>query len=154
MIDKQALEQFIQTRLENTDYFIVDVSVSQSNDIVVEIDHPEAVDLDFCIELNRAIENAFPRDDEDYSLEVGSAGLTAPFKVPGQYHKNIGREVEVLTRDGRKLKGVLDAADASGFTIGVEEKVKREGMKRPVTETRQITMGYPDAKYVKVLLKF
>ena len=74
MIDKQALEQFIQTRLENTDYFIVDVSVSQSNDIVVEIDHPEAVDLDFCIELNRAIENAFPRDDEDYSLEVGSAG--------------------------------------------------------------------------------
>lgn len=154
MIDKIALIEFVNKELDGTEYFLVDVTVSAANDIVVEIDSPERVDIDFCCDLSRAIEEAFPRDDEDYSLEVGSAGLTSPFKVLGQYIKNIGQKVEVLTADGRKLKGMLDDADSEGFTIGVETKVKEEGMKRPEWRTIPEHFTYDQVKKVNALLEF
>ncbi len=150
MTDRQALKSFVESRLEGSRYFLVDLRVSPDNIIQVEIASPEGVDLDECVELSRAIEAAFPRDEEDYELEVGSAGLTSPFKVPAQYAMNVGRDVEVLTADGRKLKGRLAAADADGFTVEVAEKVKKEGAKRPVVEMHPLTFAYSDAKSVKL----
>lgn len=154
MIDKNTLADFIERRLEGTAYFLVDVVISKDNDITVEIDSPENVNIDFCAELSRDIETEFDREVEDYSLEVGSAGLTSPFKVLGQYLKNIGNEVEVLTVDGRKLKGHLDDADADGFTIGVATKIKKEGAKRPVIEEIPTRLNYNEIKYTKYLLQF
>lgn len=149
MIDKAALSAFIEKELEGTPLFLVGVSVSADNDIVVDMDSPEDIDVEQCAALSRAIEAEFPRDVEDYSLEVGSAGLTSPFKVLGQYLKNIGSEVEVLTSDGRKLRGTLDQADADGFTIAVAEKVKEEGMKRPELRAVPRRFGYGEVKHVK-----
>ncbi|MCM1005628.1 MAG: ribosome assembly cofactor RimP [Prevotella sp.] len=154
MIDKNEIQKFIEDKLAGTDYFLVDVKVSSSNDIVVEIDSFENVDIDFCCELSREIEEAFPRDEEDYSLEVGSAGLTAPFKVLPQYIKNVGNKVEVLTADGRKLKGILDDANADGFTLGVETKVKEPGMKRPELRTIQEHFVFEQVKKVNALIEF
>lgn len=154
MIDKEAISAFVAERLEGTEYFPVSVTVGKGNEITVEIDSAGSVDIDFCVELSRAIEEAFPRDDEDYELEVGSAGITSPFKVRKQYEKNIGNEVEVLTRDGRKLHGVLRSAGDEGFALEVAEKVKREGEKRPVTELRELTFRYDEVKYVKYILQF
>lgn len=154
MIDKNRLTEFVQSRLKDTDYFLVDVRVSPQDDVVVEIDNPEGVDIDFCCDLSREIEEAFSREEEDYSLEVGSAGLTAPFKVLGQYLKNVGKKVEVLTCDGRKLKGILDEADEQGFTIGVETKVKEPGMKRPEIRTVQQHFTFEQVKKVNALIEF
>ena len=102
MIDKQLVETIVTEKLIGTDCFLVDVSVSSDNVIVVEIDNETGIDIDFCVELSRHIESRLDRDAEDFELEVGSAGLTAPFKVQGQYRKNVGHEVELLTKDGRK----------------------------------------------------
>lgn len=154
MIDKQALTEFVESRLAGTDYFLVEVSVTPANEIAVEVDSPEGVDIDFCCDLSRQIEQAFSRDEEDYALEVGSAGLTAPFKVLGQYLKNVGNRVEVLTADGRKLKGMLDEADRTGFTLGVETKVKEPGMKRPEIRTVQHRFAFAQVKRVNALLEF
>ncbi len=154
MIDKNALQQFVEARLEGTDYFLVGLTVSKDNEIKVEIDSRCGVDIDFCIELTRAIEEAFSRDEEDYELEVGSAGLTTPFKVQAQYEKNIGNKVEVLTKDGKKLHGILADADADGFKLMVTEKVKPEGAKRPVEQTREIAYAYGDVKSVRYELEF
>lgn len=154
MISKTDLIEFINSRLEGSDHFLVDVTVSADNDIVVEVDSDDNVDIDFCIALSKAVEAQFPRDVEDYSLEVGSAGLTSPFKVLRQYLKNVGQEVEVLTADGRKLKGVLDQADETGFMLGVQKKVKEPGAKRPVVKTLQESFAYTDVKYVKATLGF
>ncbi len=148
MIDKTALTDFIEHRLEGTDYFLVDINVSKDNEIKIEIDSFESVDIDFCIELSRAIEEAFPRDDEDYELEVGSAGLTSPFKVRAQYEKNVGNLVEVLTRDGRKLRGILTEVGDDSFTVETTRKVRPEGSKRPVEQKEPETFGYGDVKSV------
>ena len=100
MIQKEIIIKLVNSKLVGTRYFLVDVLVSADNVIKVEIDAEEGVDIDFCVELNRFIEANFDREVEDYELEVGSAGLTSPFKVRRQYEKNLNKEVEVLVSNG------------------------------------------------------
>lgn len=154
MIDKTALSSFIEKQLEGTDLFLVELRISASNEICVEIDSDTSVDIDECVALTKAIEEEFSRDDEDYELEVGSAGLTSPFKVKRQYVKNIGHEVETLSTDGKKYRGLLRSAGDDSFTIVSEEKVKHEGEKRPVVEQVEHTFPYDQVKYTKYLLQF
>lgn len=154
MIDKKALEQFIEKELEGTSYFLVETSVTPNNEIKVEIDSLDSVDIDFCIALSRKIEAGFPREPEDYELEVGSAGFTSPFKVRKQYEKNIGNEVEVLARDGKKYTGVLQEAGGSDFAILANVKEKPEGAKRPLEVTREMRFPYDSVNSVKYLFRF
>ena len=154
MIDKQQLTQTVEQAIEGTSIFIVDIKINPGNAIVVEIDSPESIDIDTCATITRQIEAAFDRDVEDYELEVGSAGLTAPFKVKGQYLKNIGNEVEVLTSDGRKLQGVLTAVSDNDFTIEVAKKVKEPGAKRPTLVMEPTTIEMSNTKSVKYLINF
>lgn len=154
MIDKKALEQFIEKELEGTSYFLVETSVTPNNEIKVEIDSLDSVDIDFCIALSREIEAEFPREPEDYELEVGSAGFTSPFKVRKQYEKNIGNEVEVMARDGKKYTGVLQEVGDTDFAILATVKEKPEGAKRPVEVTRELRFPYNAVNSVKYLFRF
>ncbi|MBR5331761.1 MAG: ribosome assembly cofactor RimP [Muribaculaceae bacterium] len=154
MIDKQQLTQTVEQAIEGTSIFIVDIKVNPGNAIVVEIDSPECIDIDTCAKITRQIEATFDRDIEDYELEVGSAGLTASFKVKGQYLKNIGNEVEVLTSDGRKLQGVLTSVSDNDFTIEIAKKVKEPGAKRPTLVMEPTTIEMSNAKSVKYLINF
>ena len=142
--------------MADTDYYLVDVRAEAGDRYVVEIDSDNGVDIDYCVELSRAVEEEFPREDdsEDYELDIGSAGLTSPFKVYRQYVKNIGHDVEVLTRDGRKLHGVLREAGPESFTVETVVKEKPEGAKRPVEVRRPVVIPYADAKSVRCDLKF
>ena len=156
MIDKQLLTSTVLDAIADTDIFLVDITVSAANLIVVEIDSAEGIDIDTCADLTRRIESVFDRDVEDYELEVGSAGLTAPFKVRQQYLKNVGNEVEVLTADGRKFTGILQevADDSDAFTVAVPTKVKHEGQKRPVIEDVLYRLTPAECKYVKYNINF
>jgi ribosome maturation factor RimP len=140
--------------LLNSDAFPVEIAVRPGNVIVVEIDSFEGVCIDDCIELNRLIESKLDRDVEDFELEVGSAGLTSPFKVPKQYEKNIGNEVEVLTKDGRKLSGVLKACGSEGFTVTITKMEKPEGAKRKIAVEEDLSFKYEEVKYTKYLIRF
>lgn len=154
MIDKQLLRNTVEEAIAGSDIFIVDITVSPANSIVVELDSPEGLDIDTCAKITRRIEEVFDRDVEDYELEVGSAGLTAPFKVRGQYLKNVGNEVEVLTRDGRKLHGTLTEVGDDSFTIEIVKKVKEPGAKRPVMVAEPLVIRYDETKTVKYLIQF
>ena len=107
MIDKNIVRRLVDEWLEGKEYFLVDIQISPDSKVVVEIDHADGVWIEDCVELSKFIEENLSRDEEDYELEVGSAGLGQPFKVPQQYINFIGKEVEVLDHDGRKVSGVL-----------------------------------------------
>lgn len=156
MIDKTLIEETVNKALEGTDCFLVEVSETPDNRITVEIDSDTGVDIDTCARITRAIEAAADRDVEDYELEVGSAGLTSPLKVKRQYEKNIGNDMEVLTRDGRKMTGVMESVSPDGatFTLAVTRKVKEPGEKRPVMKTEAIELAVADCKYVRYSIKF
>ena len=154
MIDRNVVSGIVNEWLEDKDYFLVDVSVSPDDKIVVEIDHAEGVWIDDCVELSRFIESKLDREEEDYELEVGSAGIGQPFKVLQQYLIHIGKEVEVLTREGKKLEGVLKEANEENFTLTIQKKVKLEGAKRPKLVEEDMTYTYNDIKYTKYLISF
>ena len=154
MIDKNVVRDLVEEWLQDKEYFLVDVEISPDDRIVVEIDHADGVWIEDCVELSRYIEDRLDRDEEDYELEVGSAGLGQPFKVPQQYVNFIGKNVEVLDSDGKKVKGVLKSVDGNDFTVTVAEKVKQEGKKRPVLTDVDHTYQMDKVKYTKYLISF
>lgn len=154
MIDKNVVTRIVEEWLEGKDYFLVDVTVTPDDKIVVEIDHAEGVWIDDCVDLSRYIESKLNREVEDYELEVGSAGIGQPFKVLQQYIIHIGKEVEVQDKDGKKWTGVLVDANESNFTITVQTKVKPEGAKRPKLVEQNVTFTYDELKYTKYLISF
>lgn len=129
--------------LEGKEYFLTDLSVSDDDRIVVEIDHKDGVWIDDCVELSKFIEDRLDRNDEDYELEVGSAGIGQPFKVRRQYENHVGDAVEVKTTGKEKLKGTLKAVNPEGITITVKVKFKPEGAKRAkmIDEDRDIAFA-------------
>ncbi len=154
MIEKQTVCQLVEEWLEGKDYFLVEVTVSPDDKIVVEIDHKEGVWIEDCVELSRYIEERLNRDSEDYELEVGSAGLGQPFKVLQQYINHVGENVEVMTNDGHKLCGVLKEACKDHFVVTIQKKVKEEGAKRAKMVDEDLVFSYNDIKYTKYLISF
>lgn len=154
MIDKAEITQYVTEYLSGSDSYLVDVTIKPGNLIVVEIDNDKAVGIDDCAKLNRHIESKLNRDLEDFELEVGSSGITSPFKVLRQYKKNVGNEVEVQLKSGIKLAGVLKSTDENGITIAVEKKVKPEGAKRKVLIEESLSYTFAEIKYTKYLIRF
>ena len=154
MIDKNIVKRLVDEWLEGKEYFIVDIQISPESKIVVEIDHADGVWIEDCVELSKFIEEHLSRDEEDYELEVGSAGLGQPFKVPQQYINFIGKEVEVLDQDGSKVKGILKSVDGNKFIVSVNEKVRVEGKKRPVKMDVDHEYDMNEVKYTKYLSSF
>lgn len=154
MIEKENVCRIVEEWLEGKDYFLVEVTVAPDNRIVVEIDCKEGVWIEDCVELSRYIDSCLDREKEDYELEVGSAGIGQPFKVLQQYKNHVGMEVEVQTKDGRKLSGVLKEVGDEGFRLTVQKKIKEEGAKRPKWVDEDLDFTYEEIKYTKYLISF
>lgn len=154
MIDRSVVKDIVEDWLKDKEYFLVDIQISEDDHIVVEIDHADGVWIDDCVELSKYIESRLDRDEEDYELEVGSAGLGQPFKVPQQYKNYVGKQVEVEDSEGKKVRGVLKSVDDNDFVVAVSEKVKVEGKKRPVKMDVDHTYQMDKVKYTKYLISF
>ena len=135
--------------------FIVDVSVSKDNDIVLTIESENGkIELDDCVSLSRFFETKFDREVEDYSLIVSSAGLDQPFKVLRQYLKAIGTKVEVSFKGGKKMVALLEAADEESITLkySVKEAVEGKKKKELVEHVDRFTMDQVNT--VKPFIEF
>ena len=154
MIEKGFIQEIVEQSVSGTSMFLVDVAIRPGNIIVVEIDGDEGVSIDDCIALSRKIESQLDRDTEDFELEVGSAGITSPFKILRQYQKNIGKEVEILTRSGQKLKGMLKSCSEDGFILTITKKEKPEGAKRKIDVYEDLPFKYDEVKYTKYIISF
>ena len=154
MIDKNIVKTLVEEWLKDKEYFLVDIQVSPDDRIVVEIDHADGVWIEDCVALSKYIEDRLSRDEEDYELEVGSAGLGQPFKVPQQYINYVGKDVEVLDAEGKKVRGVLKSVEGNDFVVTVSEKVKVEGKKRPQLQDVDHQYQMDKVKYTKYLISF
>ena len=125
------IKDALQSELVARGCFLVDVSVSKDNDIVVTIESENGkIELDDCVALSRYFETKFDRETEDYALTMTSAGLDQPFKVLRQYIKAIGTKVEVQLKGGKKMVALLTAADQESITLKYSQKEAVEGKKK------------------------
>jgi len=154
MIEKAKVKALVDEWLDGKDYFLTDLTVTPDDCITVEIDHADGVWIEDCVQLSRFIEEHLSRDEEDYELEVGSAGLGQPFKVLRQWTNHIGKQVEVITSDGRKLKGILHEADEEHVVLAIRQKVQVEGKKRPVMQDVDVTLPMTNVKSGRYIIDF
>ena len=154
MIERNTVKTVVEEWLSGNDYFLVDVTFTPDDRIVVEIDHADGVWIEDCAELSRFMQERLGDELGDYELEVGSAGIGQPFKVEQQYLNHIGKDVEVLDAEGKKVQGVLKQVDGRAFVVTVKEKQKLEGKKRPQLVDVDKTFNMDNIKYTKYLLSF
>ena len=154
-MEKNLIIETIGPAVKDRGCFIVDVTVSKDNDIVLTIEKETGdVDLDDCVALNDAFLAAFDKDVEDYSLTVSSAGLDQPFKVSGQFTKAIGSQVVVLLKGGRKLTGILTTADDEGIVLRYVTREVPEGKKKKVTVEHEDRFVFADVNSVSPFVEF
>lgn len=153
MIEVKQVQAIAEEFLTDKPYELITVKVSPLNEILVEVDSFEGVDVDFCVEMSHFIQDHLDREVEDYDLEVGSVSITDPFKTKMQYDKHLGQDVEVLTKDGKKLHAVLVNVEDDFFEIETEVLVQVEGKKKKQKELQTIRFGYDDVKYCRYDLK-
>lgn len=151
MITKEKI-QFLVEEVLSDDQFIVDITIGTGNQISVYVDRDAGISVGECVQISRHIEASLDRETEDFSLEVSSPGLSLPFKVLRQYLKNIGREVEVVTKSGDKQKGILKSADSEGFELEIIAKEKVDG--KMVKVTKSLTYIFDQMKTVKIVISF
>ena len=146
---KAAAEEYA----EGNGLFVVSVAISADNDVDVTIDADDRdVTLDDCVGMTEFIQTRVDRDVEDYALTIGSAGLTAPFKVLRQWKKAVGTEIQLTRKSGSRVNATLLAADGDGVEISFLQKAEGKGAKAKETVTERL--AYEDIKTAKPIIKF
>ena len=154
MISQSLISSLVQEKAANSDYYLIDVNVSSSNQIQVEIDSDQGVKINDCVELSRHIENSLDREEEDFELTVTSAGLDQPLKILRQYQRYLGRQMQVITREGINIKGKLISASEKNITMETVEQVKRQGKKKKEKVNKIIDVPMEQVKETKVVISF
>jgi ribosome maturation factor RimP len=153
MIDKEIVIKLVEEKLDEK-MFIVEVSVSKSNAINVFVDSFDGMTIEKCIEISRHIEHSFDRENEDFELQVSSPGLTENFRVKQQYIKYQGREIERITGDDQKLKGLLREASSEGIVLETSSKEKVEGQNKKQMVIKEYKLKYDEIKSAKAVITF
>lgn len=148
---KKLLNAFLEGR---QDLFLIDLKISVGNDIVVILDGDNGVTLQDCLDASRAVENNLDREEEDFSLQVMSVGLSEPLSSERQYRKNIGRKLEILLLDDTQVEGKLLAVSEKNITLQLKYRKKKDIGKGKMTVVEERQISYSEIKKAKVKIKF
>lgn len=151
MIKKEDIVKICTPLLKESE-FLVEVSINRSNDIIVYVDDYNGISIENCQRISRGIEDSLNRDEEDYSLEVSSPGLSNPFKIREQYLKNINSDIETVLIDGEKFIGKLVKVNDESIIIEQEMTKKIENKKQKVKE--EIVIKFNDIKSTRRVISF
>lgn len=150
MITEEQITRLIDQHLTGGDIFLVEVTVKPGNFISVFIDGDRGVTIDACRELNHFLNESLDRDHEDFDLTVSSAGADRPLKLPRQFKKNIGKSLDVVTRTGEKISGVVLTANETA--IELEILLQKKPVR--VTEKKIVSLKFIDIKAAKEVIMF
>lgn len=155
MINKETIKNILADYLKEKKLFLVDIKINANNEIEVTIDSADqAIKLENCIDTSRFIESKLDRTVEDFSLTVGSAGLTSPFKVFEQYKKNEGKEVEITFKNGSRIKAILTKTEPDNITISYTKLEKVDDKKKKIRKEIVETYNFSEIKCAKPIICF
>lgn len=154
MIQLQRIQELVDEKLAEGDNFLVELTVKPGNKINILIDNAKGVSIADCVAMSRHVEFSLDREQDDFELQVSSPGLDQPFKVLKQYQKYVGKQVEVLTKENKKLAGKLLSANEEGIELEVKTKEKVEGKKAKQNIINNFHLTFNQIKETKVVISF
>lgn len=149
MISKETIQPMVEEILAGTEKFLVDVVVQPTNRIYIYFDSDTCITISDCQEISRTIESNLNRDNEDYDLTVSSSGIDRPLKMLRQYLKNIGKELDVVTTDGKNITGNLVKVEDAFLELEHPVKKPKKEIKRENTR-----LPFSEIKTAKIIVKF
>ncbi len=152
MISEKRVLELVEEKIKGSELFIVEVKVSGGNRISIALDRPTKLNVGDCAEVSRFVEAGLNRDVEDFEITVSSPGLEQPLKVLNQFLKHQGRNVRVLLKDGRLLRGKMTSANEEGIVIEVFRENKKKNMEQ--TQNEIANLKYPEIKETKIEVTF
>ncbi len=138
---------------ENPSLFLIDCKIQSGNSIEVTIDGDDGVKVEDCIAISRAIEHNLDRDEEDFSLQVMSSGVSEGLKHIRQYKNNVGRKLKVKTKE-ETLEGELISATEDKVTLTWKAREPKPIGKGKVTVAKEASVAYEDIVEAKVMITF
>ncbi|MAP53905.1 ribosome assembly cofactor RimP [Altibacter sp.] len=152
---REKVTQLLEQALEkNKSLFLIDYSISEANHIRVILDGDKGVSVEDCIAVSREIEHNLDREEVDFSLEVMSAGVSEPLKLPRQYKKNVGRTLKLRTKDDSAFEGTLVSATEEAVTLQWKAREPKPVGKGKVTVQKEAVLPYKDIAEAKVMITF
>ena len=138
---------------ERPDLFLIDLEVTPDLQIRVTIDGDQGVTVQDCIDVSRAVEHNLDRENDDFSLEVLSAGVSEPLTRQRQYKKNIGRTIKVVSAQG-DYEGVLEKMTEADITLAFTVLEKKPVGKGYVKVDKEVTLPIDQITKAIVMIKF
>lgn len=154
MITVDKIKNIADLKIAEGTNFIVDISVKPGNKITVLLDNDEGVSISDCVAMSRHIEFSLDRESEDFELNVMSPGLTEPFKTLRQYQKYIEKQVDVVTKENKKISGKLLSVNNEGIELETKIKEKTEEKKAKQLIINKIDLAFSQIKQTKVVISF
>lgn len=151
---REKVENLLEEAFEeNKSLFLIELSIDDANHIAVVIDGDNGVSVNDCIAVSRKIEHNLDREEEDFSLDVASAGVSTPLSMPRQYKKNIGRKLAVTTSEG-KVEGELVKMEDDKITLQWKTREPKPVGKGKVTVNKEAVLPLQGIKEAKVIITF
>jgi len=150
---EKVLELLNDALKEKPTVFLIDLAINEANKITITLDGDTGVILQDCIDISKAIDSNLDREEQDFSLEVASAGVSSPLKLIRQYKKNIGRTLKVKTETATIEAELVSANDeVIELTWSAREPKKIGKGKETVVKNQQIP--YSEIKEAVVTINF
>ena len=154
MTFREKVIELLQTGLdEKPSIFLIDLTITDAFKVIVTIDGDNGVTLQDCIDVSRAIEHNLDREEQDFSLEVASAGVSSPLKHLRQYKKNIGRTL-IVKLATETIEGQLLEATDDGIVLSWEAREPKKVGKGKETVQKKQQIPYTDIKEAIVTVNF
>ncbi|MCK4346505.1 MAG: ribosome assembly cofactor RimP [Bacteroidales bacterium] len=152
MIERDRIIELVEKIIRETEIFLVDITVTAKNKILIWIDKKDGITIDECAEISKELENHLDRSIEDFEMEVSSPGLDTSFRVRQQYDKNIGRKIEIVTENNKIHKGELLQVTEDGIKLEIIKNKKGKGKKED--QATELSLGFNQIKSAKVIVTF
>ena len=120
---KELITGIIEEELKETDSFLVGVDSNQTEtSIRFFIDGIEGVSIQLCSQLSRKVSrilNEEYTDDHPIRYEISSPGAEEPLIDLRQFHKHVGREIEVELDNDEIIQGELTQVLENAIQLSV-----------------------------------
>ena len=155
MTFRNKVQELLEAALAEREHlFLIDLSINEANKISVVLDGDFGVNLQDCIDVSRAVEGCLNREEQDFSLEVASAGISTPLKLVRQYKKNIGRVLNVSTTNSEKFEALLTQVNEQGIILQWQSRELKKIGKGKETVENKVEIPYQNIKKAVVIISF
>lgn len=152
MIEKEEIKRILEQEVKDVDFFVVAISIHPNDKIRIHVDNQNGITIEECVKISRSVEQVLLSKDLEFELEVSSPGLDMPLKVLPQFEKSIGKNIEVVGKDGMKRIGILKKLFEKGIELEEKKNVKIQGKKKKEIQLKYTQIFFNDIKSTKIFI--